>query len=150
MTDTDLAYLYGVTTKRLNEQVKRNVKRFPKDFMFEMSLEETNNLKSHFATSSLKWGGRRSLPNVFTEHGAIMLASVLNSKRAIQASIYVVRAFVRIKDFIRKNQEIKTKLDAIERKIIGHDEDIQTLFHGLRQLLTSKEKPKRKIGFSSN
>jgi hypothetical protein len=95
--DSDLALLYGVTTSRLNEQVRRNIERFPDDFMFLLTKEEFDNLKSQFATSSSGWGGRRKLPYAFTEHGAIIAASVLNSERAVQASIFVVRAFVKMR-----------------------------------------------------
>ncbi len=98
--DADLAALYDVTTSRLNEQVKRNARRFPPDFAFRLSEDEFANLKSHFATSSLAWGGRRKLPYAFTEHGVIMAASVLNSERAVQASVFVVRAFVRLKQIL--------------------------------------------------
>ena len=98
LLDAELAALYGVTTRRLNEQVRRNRSRFPADFLFELSAEEFANLKSHFATSS--WGGRRKLPLAFTEHGAIMAATVLNSPRAVEMSIYVVRAFVKLRELL--------------------------------------------------
>jgi hypothetical protein len=147
MLDSDLAFLYGVTTKRLNEQVRRNLKRFPKDFMFQLSWEEIKILRSQNATSNQKRGGRRSLPFAFTEHGSIMLASVLNSDRAIQASIYVVKAFVSFKNFLINYDELKSKFNAIEKRITGHDKQIRALFDAIRRLMTPAEKQKRKIGF---
>jgi hypothetical protein len=110
--DTTLADLYGVTTRRLNEQVRRNQKRFPSDFLLELTVEEFANLKSHFATSS--WGGRRKPPFAFTEHGAIMAATILNSSRAVQMSVYVVRAFVRLRDFLASNRDLARKLRDLE------------------------------------
>src|SRR6266481_6420997 len=118
MLDTDLAELYGVETKRLNEQVRLNSARFPEDFMFQLSAEEVTNLRSQFATSS--WGGRRSLPSVFTEHGAIMAASVLNSTRAIEISAHVVRAFVRLRELVSNHKELSQKLNQMERKVGAH------------------------------
>lgn len=115
--DSDLAILYGVETRRLNEQVKRNSDRFPGDFMFRLSAIEFENLKSHFATSSAGWGGRRSLPYAFTEHGAIMAASVLNTAKAIEVSVYVVRAFVRIREYLATHKQLAQKLAELERKI---------------------------------
>lgn len=142
--DSDLASIYGVSTKRLNEQVKRNSQRFPEDFMFQLSKLEWDNLisqdsiimideslKSHFATSNR--GGRRKLPNVFTEHGAIMLASVLNTPQAISASLQVVRVFVRIREIISVNQEFSQKLSALESK---YDSQFKEVFDALRQLMT--------------
>ena len=117
MLDADLARLYGVTTKRFNEQVKRNVRRFPADFMFQLTQEEYADLKSQIATSSATGhGGRRHLPYVFTEHGAIMAANVLNSPRAVQMSIIVVRAFIRLRQMLLSNAELAKKLDALEAK----------------------------------
>ena len=147
MLDSDLAELYGVPTKRLNEQVRRNKDRFPIDFMFQLTPEETENLKSQFATSRSGWGGRRKLPNAFTEHGAIMLASVLNSERAIEASVYVVRAFVRLRELLVTHKEVAQKLAELERKTAGHDEDIKSLFTAIRQLMTPPVLKKRRIGF---
>ena len=108
--DADLAALYGVSTGRLNEQVKRNRSRFPDDFMFRSTAEEAANLKSQFATSSRDWGGRRKLPNVFTEHGAVMLANVLRSRTAVEASIQVVRAFVQLRQFALTHAELRSIL----------------------------------------
>ena len=119
LINADLAMLYGVTTKRLNEQVKRNIKRFPSDFMFQLNEEESENLRSQFATSS--WGGRRYLPYVFTEHGAIMLTNVLNSDVAVHASIQVVRAFVKLREILSTHKDLASKLVQLEQKIGKHD-----------------------------
>lgn len=147
MLDADLAELYGVETRRLNEQVGRNIERFPVDFMFQLTAEEFANLKSQFATSS--WGGRRKLPYAFTEHGAIMAASVLNSQRAIEISVHVVRAFVHLRDLISGNKELSAKLDQLERKVAGHDRAIAELINAIRQLMApSAPNKKRPIGFA--
>lgn len=131
MLDNDLAVLYGVETRRLNEQVKRNSQRFPKDFMFQLTREEYENLKSQNATSS--WGGRRTFPFVFTEHGAIMLASVLNSAQAISASVQVVRAFIRMREVLLTHKELARKLEELERK---YDTQFIEVFSAIRQLMT--------------
>ncbi len=147
MLDADLAELYGVETRRLNEQVSRNKDRFPEDFMFQLTAQEFANLKSQFATSS--WGGRRKLPYVFTEHGAIMAASVLNSQRAIEISVHVVRAFVHLRDLVSSNKELSQKLDQLERKVAGHDRAIAELINAIRQLMApSAPDKKRPIGFA--
>lgn len=148
MLDRDLASLYGVTTKRLNEQVKRNTSRFPVDFTFQLTVEETESLRSQIATSNGR-GGRRYLPYVFTEHGAIMLASVLNSERAIEASVFVVRAFVRLRSLLSTHKEIAGKLTEIESRLTGHDEDIAALLSAIRQLMATPEAKKKRIGFHS-
>jgi hypothetical protein len=144
--DSDLARLYGVTTTRLNEQVKRNRDRFPDDFMFSLSQQEFTNLISQIATSRF-WGGRRKLPSVFTEHGAIMAANVLSSDRAIEVSVYVVRAFVRLREAIQTNVELTAKLAELERRVTGHDEAIRSLVQTIRQLMAPAERPRRSIGF---
>jgi hypothetical protein len=147
MLDADLAELYGVETRRLNEQVSRNSERFPEDFMFQLTAEEFTNLKSQFATSS--WGGRRKLPYVFTEHGAIMAASVLNSPRAIEISVHVVRAFVRLRELVAGNKELAQKLNQLERKVGAHDRAIAELINAIRQLMTPLDpKKNRPIGFA--
>jgi hypothetical protein len=120
MLDSDLAELYGVTTKRLNEQVKRNRQRFPADFMFQLTSDEATNLRSRIATSKQGRGGRRYRPYAFTEHGAIMAASVLNSYRAIEVSIYVVRAFVKLREMLRTHKELARKLAELEKRIGFH------------------------------
>ncbi len=147
MLDADLAMIYGVTTKRLNEQLKRNRLRFPPDFAFQLTAEELTNLRSQIATSSFH-GGRRYRPWVFTEHGAIMLASVLNSQIAVRASVRVVRAFVRLREMVAANAQLAVKLEELERRLDSHDEAIANLFAALRQLLEPPEAPKRReIGF---
>jgi len=123
MLDSDLAELYGVETKRVNEQVGRNPDRFPEDFMFQLTDEEWLNLKSQIATSS--WGGRRKLPFVFTEHGILMLSSVLNSKQAIQVNIQIVRIFSRIRQFIIDSGELKLEIEEIKQKVSNQDKNIE-------------------------
>jgi ORF6N domain len=156
MLDADLAMIYGVTTKRLNEQLKRNRLRFPRDFAFQLTVQEFTNLKSQIATSSLRsqfvtsssHGGKRKLPWVFTEHGALMLASVLNSAIAVQASVRVVRAFVRMREMVAANAQLAAKLRELERRLDSHDEGIANLFAALKQLLEPSEPTKRReIGF---
>ncbi len=147
MLDSDLAAVYGVTTKRLNEQLRRNRSRFPSDFAFQLTAEELTNLRSQIATSSFH-GGRRYRPWVFTEHGAIMLASVLNSQIAVQASVRVVRAFVRLREMVAANVQLAAKLEELERRLDSHDEAIVDLFATLKRLLEPPEPPKRReIGF---
>jgi ORF6N domain len=147
MFDSDLAAIYRVTTKRLNEQVRRNISRFPEDFAFQLTAEELTNLRSQIATSSFH-GGRRYRPWVFTEHGAIMLASVLNSDIAAQASVRVVRAFVRLREMVAANAQLAAKLEELEKRLDSHDEAIVDLFAALKQLLEPPEPPKRReIGF---
>ena len=148
--DYDLAKLYGVTTGRLNEQVRRNAARFPEDFVFHLSEEEFANLKSQSATSSSGWGGRRKPPHAFTEHGAIMAANVLNSPRAVQASVFVVRAFVRLRRMMVQHKELASRLDELERKLEGHDRQIIAVVDAIRQLMAPPpEPPKKQIGFQT-
>lgn len=146
MIDRDLAELYGVTTKRLNEQVKRNTKRFPEDFMFQLNVEEKEQVVAkcdHLKT--LKYSP--VLPYVFTEYGAVMLASVLNSERAIEVNIQIVRIFTRMREMLTTNQEILLKLEQLEKKVSGHDEDIQLIFKYLKKLLTPPQDPRPRVGF---
>ncbi|HZU53559.1 MAG TPA: ORF6N domain-containing protein [Holophagaceae bacterium] len=143
--DQDLAELYGVETRRLNEQIKRNPERFPIDFMFQLTTKEWANLKSQFATSS--WGGRRTTPYAFTEHGAVMAASVLTSPEAVEASVFVVRAFIAMRDALASTQALARKLLELERKVGGHDETIVALVGAIRQLMETPAPKKRKIGF---
>ena len=147
--DTDLANLYGVSVKRLNEQVKRNPKRFPADFLFTLTEPEYENLRSRSATSSSTHGGRRYLPHAFTEHGAIMAASVLNSKRAIDMSIFVVRAFVQMRQSTVQNQHIVSKLAELEARIDSHDGEIQGLVDAIRELIEPLPASNRRIGFEA-
>jgi hypothetical protein len=147
MLDSDLAAIYGTSTTRLNEQLRRNVKRFPEDFAFQLTPEEFRRLISQIAISKQGRGGRRKLPWVFTEHGAIMLAAVLNSDIAVQASVRVVRAFVRLREMVAANAQLAAKLDELERRLDSHDEAIVDLFAALKRLLEPERKPKREIGF---
>jgi len=147
MLDSDLAGIYGVTAKRLNEQLKRNRPRFPDDFAFQLTVQEFTNLKSQTATSS-SHGGKRKLPWVFTEHGALMLASVLNSEIAVQASVRVVRVFVRLREMVAANAQLAAKLQELERRLDSHDEGIANLSAALKQLLEPSEPTKRReMGF---
>jgi phage regulator Rha-like protein len=148
--DADLAALYGVPTKRLNEAVRRNADRFPDDFCFLLTLEEVANLKSQIASSSLVHGGRRKLPTAFTEHGALMAANILRSERAVQMSIYLVRAFMKMRDEIMANAVILKRLAEIDRRLLEHDVVLREVVERLQPLLDASaenEKPKRKIGF---
>ena len=145
MLDDDLAELYQVQTRRLNEQVKRNIDRFPQDFMFQLDEKEWENLKSQNATSS--WGGRRKLPYAFTEHGVLMLSSVLNSDRAIQVNIQIMRTYAKLRAMLMTNKDILLKLEKLEGRVINHDHDIRVVFGYLKELLNPKTEPLRKIGF---
>ncbi len=147
--DSDLAELYGVTSKRLNEQVKRNASRFPSDFLFQLRAAERDLLRSQFATSRKSHGGRRYLPYAFTEHGAIMAATVLNSERAVEMSIFVVRAFVRMRQALMANQQIAAKLGELEARLEGHDADIKDVMETLGELMAPPPRNPRKIGFDT-
>jgi hypothetical protein len=164
MLDSDLAELYGVTTKRFNEQVKRNIERFPSDFMFQLVEDEDESLRSQFVTlntddplrsqiATLKPGRgqhRKYLPYVFTEHGAIMAASVLNSPRAVEMSVFVVRAFVKLRALLASSRELSERLDELERKLSPHDQAIAGLIDAIRQLTATPAKPSRPIGFTAD
>jgi len=147
--DADLAELYGVATKRLNQQVTRNKERFPADFAFPLSASEWENLRSQFATSS--WGGRRSPPLAFTEHGALMAAGVLNSRRAIEVSIFVVRTFVAMREALADTRELAQRLDDLEKRLdkrlTKHDESIAQILAAIRALMNPPGPPRRPIGF---
>ncbi len=145
MIDRDLAELYGVETKRLKEQVRRNISRFPKDFMFILTNQDVRNLRTQIATSS--WGGTRYIPMAFTEQGVAMLSSVLNSKRAIDVNIAIMRTFVKMREMLATNKEFSGKLKIIEDQLAEHDEQFQMVFEVIKQLLAEEEKPKQKIGF---
>ena len=146
MLDADLARLYAVETKALNRAVKRNGTRFPGDFMFQLTAAEAKNLRCQTGTSS--YGGRRYLPYAFTEQGVAMLSSVLNSERAVQVNIAVIRTFVRLRQMLTTNRALAIKLAALERKITGHDEAIQNLFDAIRAMLADPPGPRRPIGFN--
>lgn len=147
MLDFHLAELYGVPTKRLNEQVRRNVNRFPEDFMFELAREESNSLRSQIATSKISRGGRRYFPYAFTEQGVAMLSSVLRSERAVEVNIQIMRAFVLLRKFISTHKELGEKLKDLEEKYNTHDRQIRAIFEAIKQLMQPPEKPKRLIGF---
>jgi ORF6N domain len=152
MLDSDLADLYGVTTKRLNEQVRRNLARFPEDFMFQLTTEEAESLRSQIATSKPGRGGRRYHPYVFTEQGVAMLSSVLNSERAIEVNIAIMRAFVHLRELIGTHKDLARKLEELERKMGEHDEHFRIVFEAIRQLMTPPPEPekKRRIGFAKD
>ena len=145
--DSDLAELYGVPVKQLNQQVKRNRDRFPPDFVFTVTSAEYENLRSQNVTSTPKHGGRRYLPHAFTEHGAIMAATVLNSKRAIEMSVFVVRAFVQMREALLANQRIEEKLAELENRIDSHDGSIEELVEAIRELIAPLPANNRRIGF---
>ncbi len=146
MLDRDLAELYGVMTAQLTRQVRRNIDRFPADFMFRLTKEEAMNLMCQIGTSS--WGGTRKLPYAFIEHGILMLSSVLNSKRAIQVNIAIMRVFVRIKEIVSTHKELAHRLAELEKRMEKKDEEIQAIFEAIRQLMKPLPvKPKRQIGF---
>ena len=154
LLDAELAALYGVTTKRLNEQVRRNLDRFPADFMFQLTAAEATALRSQFATSNTKRGGRRYLPYAFTEHGAIQAANVLNSPRAVEMGIYVVRAFVQLRELLSSNKDLARRLDQlearIEKKLATHDEAIAAMLSAIRQLMNPPPPKRRPIGFTAD
>ncbi len=149
MIDADLADLYGVTTGRLNEQVRRNKGRFPEDFMFQLTGEEHQALRSQFAISKER-GGRRYAPLVFTEQGVAMLSSVLNSERAVQVNIVIMRAFVRLREVLVTHKDLAKKLEQLEKTVSRHDEEIKAVFEAIRELLAPGEPPQRQqIGFQA-
>ncbi|RNL52489.1 ORF6N domain-containing protein [Pedobacter jejuensis] len=148
MLDSDLAELYGVETRRLNEQVARNADRFPQDFMFRLNENEFESLMSQFATS--KRGGRRKLPYMFSEHGVLMLSSILNSKQAIQVNIQVMRIFTRIRQMFVDNTEIRLDIEKIKNKLDNQDKNMEIVFKYLDELLEKQERPnppRKRIGF---
>jgi hypothetical protein len=148
MLSTHLAALYGIEPRALVQAVKRNRKRFPSDFMFQLSAREFANLKSQIVISS--WGGsRRAAPYAFTEHGAIMLASVLNSPVAVQASIRVVRAFIKLRELLGTQHKLALKLLELENRLGEHDHEITALFEAIRRLMEPPDKPGKPIGFHS-
>ena len=143
MIDRDLAELYEVGTKALNLAVKRNIDRFPPDFMFQLSEKEFKNLRSQIETSS--WGGRRYPPYAFTEQGVAMLSSVLNSKRAIQVNIQIIRTFTQLRELLATNKELRIKIENMEKK---YDKQLREIFEAIKCLLMEETKPKNPIGFS--
>lgn len=151
LLDEDLATLYGVATKRFNEQVRRNRERFPEDFMFQLTPQEAAALRSQIATLKTGRGQHRKyLPYAFTEHGAIMAATVLNSKRAIEMSIFVVRAFVGMRQALVVNQHVVSKLSELEARLDSHDAEIQDLVDAIRELMAPLPANPRRIGFEAS
>ena len=152
MLDSDLAELYCVETRRLNEQVKRNIERFPEDFMFQLTNDEFENLKSQIAITS--WGGRRSLPYAFTEHGVLMLTSVLNSDLAIKVNIQIMRVYAKIRNLLSKHNDLLLKFEQLETRMAHHDNSIMLIldyikqFEEIRQNL-EEQKKRTKIGFKT-
>ena len=156
IVDGDLADIYGVTTKVFNQAVKRNIGRFPDDFCFQLTVDELESLRSQIVTSNAEVmrsqnatsktgrGGRRYLPYVFTEHGALMAANVLNSPRAVEASVQVVRAFVRMRSMLASNAELSKKIESLEKK---YDGQFKAVFDAIKKLMMPKDKPKGGIGF---
>ena len=167
MIDADLAELYEVTTKRFNQQVRRNLKRFPEDFMFQLTTEEAESLRSQFATSKTSQGdlrsqfatsktsakpsrgGRRYLPYAFTEQGVAMLSSVLNSERAIEVNIAIMRAFVKLRQLLESNEELNRKFAAVIRKLATHDKYFSVVFDELKKLNEPPTTPRKQIGFKT-
>lgn len=147
MLDSDLAELYGVETKRLNEQIRRNLDRFPEDFMFQLTEMEWDSLRSQFATSKNGRGGRTYLPNVFTEHGVLMLSSVLNSPQAIQVNIQIVRIFTRSRNLLSEHTELKLEIADIKKHLQNHDKNIELVFSYLDKLIDKENQPRKRIGF---
>lgn len=147
MIDSDLAELYGVETKVLKQQVKRNIDRFPDDFMFELTNEEFANLRSQFVASS--WGGLRYLPMVFTEQGVAMLSSVLRSKQAIKVNIQIMRIFTKVRQLLTDNLSVKLEIEEIKKKLANQDKNIELVFNYLDELIEKQENPKphKEIGF---
>jgi hypothetical protein len=146
--DSDLAQLYGVETRRLNEQVRRNLDKFPEDFMFQLTPEEFDNLKSQIATSRSGWGGRRKPPLVFTEHGALQAANVLNSEVASKMSVFIIRAFVRLREMALTNEKLATKLEQLESRVSDHDEILLDLIEELKKIIDAPEPEKSNaVGF---
>ena len=144
MLDRDLAELYAVETKALKQAVRRNIERFPEDFMFELTRQEFNNLRSQIVTSS--WGGSRYLPMAFTEQGIAMLSSVLRSDRAIQVNIQIMRTFNQMRRILAESEELREKIEALEQK---YDQQFEMVFEAIKEILFKDETPKMKIGFTA-
>ncbi len=148
MLDRDLAEMYGVTTSNLNKSVKRNLNRFPEDFMFQLTEDEFQNLIFQIGTSS--WGGTRKLPYAFTEQGVAMLSGVLHSDRAVQVNIHIIRVFTKLRSLLLTHKDILLKLEKLENQVANHNEDIQLIFETLRKLIQQPEPPRKRIGFKTD
>jgi hypothetical protein len=147
MLDRDLAVLYGVETRVLNQAVRRNERRFPDDFMFQLTAEELNDWKSQIVISNKEKLGLRKPPLAFTEQGVAMLSSVLNSETAIEVNIQIIRIFTRMREILLNYKDLLLKLEQLERKVTGHDDDIQLIFKYLKQLLNPPAEPRPRVGF---
>ena len=147
MLDRDLAELYGVETRVLNQAVKRNINRFPEDFMFQLKAEELENWKSQIVISNREKLGLRKAPSVFTEHGVLMLSSVLNSQQAIQVNIQIVRIFTRTRKLLSEHSELKSEIADIKKKLNNQDKNIELVFNYLDELIVKKAEPRKRIGF---
>jgi hypothetical protein len=145
MLDYDLAALYGIETKQLKRAVRRNISRFPDDFKIELTIEEFDDLRSQFGTSS--WGGSRYVPMAFTEHGVLMLSSILNSERAIKVNIQIMRVYVRIREMILTNKDLLQKMDFLDEKVAKQDEKIALVFSYLKKFIDIQEKPMKRVGY---
>lgn len=145
MIDDDLAALYEVDTKQLKRQVRRNIDRFPKDFMFQLTRKEFGDLRSQFGTSS--WGGTRYMPMAFTEQGVAMLSSVLSSDRAVKVNIQIIRIFTRMRELLLTHKDILLKLEQLEKQVVQNSLDIQVIFSALKELLSPPNPPRQRIGF---
>ena len=145
MLDFELSEMYGVETKQLKRQVRRNMNRFPDDFMFELTTEEFTDLRSQFGTTS--WGGSRYNPMAFTDQGVPMLSSVLNSNTAIEVNIQIIRVFTKMKEMLLENKEVLLQVSKVEKKLTEHDADIKLIFEYLKKLLTPPKEPRKRIGF---
>ncbi|HEY0681511.1 MAG TPA: ORF6N domain-containing protein [Steroidobacter sp.] len=151
LLDSELAVLYGVTTKRFNQQVRRNLARFPEDFMFQLNTDEASALRLQSATLKTGRGHHRKyLPYAFTEHGAIMAATILNSSRAVEMMVHVVRAFVQLRDLLASNRQLAEKFAELERKVSSHDQAVVGILKVIRELMHTPEPKKRPIGFTAN
>lgn len=147
MLDNDLAELYGVETKVLNQSIRRNFERFPEDFMFQLTESEWESLRSQFVTSKIGRGGRTYIPNVFTEHGVLMLSSVLKSQQAIQVNIQIVRIFTKLRRWLSENGELKYEIEDIKRKLNNQDKNIELVFSYLDKLMDKKIGPRKRMGY---
>ena len=147
MLDEDLAEMYGTETRSLNQQIKRNADRFPEDFMFQLTSDEYELLTSQNATSN--WGGRRKLPNAFTEHGVLMLSSVLDSQTAVQVNIKIMRVYTNLREMLLANKDILLKLEQLEKQVSQNSKEIQVVFSALKQLLETPKEPREPIGYKS-
>jgi phage regulator Rha-like protein len=147
MIDRDMANLYGIETKALKQAVKRNIERFPEDFMFEMSILEFENWRSQFVTSNSDIMGLRYKPYCFTEQGVTMLSCILNSKRAIEVNIKIIRVFTKMKEMLLTHKDVLLKLEQMEKQVVQNSKEIQAIFKALKQLLNPPQKPRQRIGF---